>query len=403
MAGGRRRALRLVVTAVGATAAAGTPLFLLGALAVEVRAALGFSEAGLGLAIAVMFAASAAAGPLVIRVIERIGAFGGVVVTAVVGTAALAGIALLVDGYASLLAAMAVAGVAQAFGQPAANGLLARGLAGARQGLAFGVKQSAIPLTSLAAGAALPLVALTVGWRWAFGGAALLVAALPWLVPRHDASARPAPRAPRTPSGPLVLLSVGVALAAATTMSLPTFLVETAVAHGMSAATAGALLVWGSAASIAARLGFGWTADRAGRDPLPAVAALLVAGAPGVALLGADLGAGALTAVVTVSFGLGWGWNGLLDAAVVRRHPDAPAAATGVVLTGLFTGAASGPLGFGALVEVAGYAVAWPVAGAVLLAAAGCVAVAARWWAVTTREARAPRSPATPPPGPPRA
>ena len=37
-----------------------------------------------------------------------------------------------------------------------------------RQGLSFGVKQAAIPVSTLLAGAAVPTVALTLGWRWAF-------------------------------------------------------------------------------------------------------------------------------------------------------------------------------------------------------------------------------------------
>ena len=376
----RRRALRLTASAVGATAAAGTPLFLLGALAVEIRAELGFGEAGLGLAIATMFVASAATGPVVIRVIERIGAFAGVVVTSVLGAAALATIALAVDGYRGLLAAMAVAGIAQAFGQPAANGLLARGLAEARQATAFGIKQSAIPLTSLLAGAALPLVALTVGWRWAFGGAAVLLLALPLLVPRRDTSTAPRRSGRGAVSAPLLWLAVGVALAAAATMSLPTFLVETAVARGIAPATAGALLVWGSTASIAARLALGWVADQVGRDPLPAVAALLVVGAPGVALLGVEAGWAALVGATTVAFGLGWGWNGLLDAAVVRRHRETPAAATSLMLTGLFAGAASGPLVFGGLVSQFGHRPAWLAAAAALLAGAACLGVAGALW-----------------------
>src|SRR5205823_1137887 len=48
------------------------------------------------------------------------------------------------------------------------NLTLARSVPAHRLGLSFGVKQAAIPLATLLAGAAVPAVALTVGWRWAY-------------------------------------------------------------------------------------------------------------------------------------------------------------------------------------------------------------------------------------------
>ena len=62
-------------------------------------------------------------------------------------------------------------------GQLASNLTLARYVPAHRLGLSFGIKQSAIPLATLLAGAAVPAVALTVGWRWAYViGAALALA-----------------------------------------------------------------------------------------------------------------------------------------------------------------------------------------------------------------------------------
>src|SRR5690606_19508698 len=50
-----------------------------------------------------------------------------------------------------------------------------------RQGIAFGIKQSAIPLATLLGGIAVPAITLSVGWRWTYvAGAtfAVLAAAL---------------------------------------------------------------------------------------------------------------------------------------------------------------------------------------------------------------------------------
>jgi 4-diphosphocytidyl-2-C-methyl-D-erythritol kinase len=53
--------------------------------------------------------------------------------------------------------------------------LLARRVEVARRATAFAVKQSAIPAAMLLGGLAVPALALTVGWRWAFAGGAVAV------------------------------------------------------------------------------------------------------------------------------------------------------------------------------------------------------------------------------------
>ena len=69
-------------------------------------------------------------------------------------------------------ACSALSAAANALGQLASNAALARHVPAHRQGLSFGVKQAAIPVSTLLAGAAVPTIALTAGWRWAFVAAA---------------------------------------------------------------------------------------------------------------------------------------------------------------------------------------------------------------------------------------
>lgn len=81
-------------------------------------------------------------------------------------------------------------------GQLASNLTLSRYVPAHRLGLSFGIKQAAIPLATLLAGAAVPAVALTLGWRWAYGiGAVLALAAL--LISPRDTVGRE--RTPATP------------------------------------------------------------------------------------------------------------------------------------------------------------------------------------------------------------
>jgi MFS family permease len=365
--------VRPLAGAAVATTAGALPVFLLGGLAVLVRAELGFSETQLGLATTVYFAGSTLAAAPAGWAAERLGARRTTLVGVGLAGLALVGIALGARTYLMLLPLLALGGAANALAQLGANLALAREVPPGRQGLAFGVKQAAVPLATLLAGLAVPVVGLTVGWRWAFGGAALVVLAYPPLAPRSDVPPRRAHAAMRegdAAAGPLLILAVAGALGAAALNSFGAFAVESAVALGWSAGAAGALYALGSGCGIVARVANGWQADRRGGRHLPIVAALLTGGAIGVALLGT---AGTVAVGTIVVFAAGWSWPGLFNFAVVRLNPHAPAAATGITQTGVFVGGMLGPLGFGALVEASSYPVAWRVAALALVGAAALV------------------------------
>jgi len=365
-------------------------VFLLGALAVLVRADLGFSETQLGAAATVFFAASAGCSVPAGRLAERWGARRTTLAGAVLSGTALLGVALLVRSWVPLVAVLAVAGAGNALAQIGSNLGLAEHVAHARQGLAYGVKQSAIPTATLLGGLAVPLVGLTIGWRWAFAAAALGALLYAAVVPAddrpHRADAAPgdeptsgAPRRPATdtPTRSLVLLACGAGMGAAGANSFGAFLVESAVAGGIGPGPAGLVFALGSALGIVGRLAAGWSADRRKGGHLRVVAAQLATGSVGLGLLalaGVVRGPGPSTALVVLGtllgFGLGWSWPGLFTFAVVRLNRSAPAAATSITQTGVFVGGALGPLAFGATVEATSYAVAWTGAAAALVLAA---------------------------------
>ena len=105
-------------------------------------------------------------------------------------------------------------GLGNAISHPATHLLLAREVSQNRQGLAFGIKQAAIPAATLIAGLAVPLVATTVGWRWAFAGGAALVLCVALLVPKGEKRNKTRrvkeARAGDAPLAPLVLLALGI-------------------------------------------------------------------------------------------------------------------------------------------------------------------------------------------------
>ena len=73
---------------------------------------------------------------------------------------------------------------------------------------------------------------------------------------------------------------------------------------------------------------------------------------------------------MVLGFGLGWAWPGLMNFAVVRLHPQAPAAATSITQTGVYAGGCLGPLALGAVAAHLGYPTMWAVAAASMLVAA---------------------------------
>ncbi len=379
-----RPGLRITVGAVTTTTACVIPVFLVGGLAVQMGADLDFSPAGLGLAVAVYFAASALssvpAGALVEHLGARTTARAGIAISA----GCLVAIALAARTYPVLVALLAAGAVANSLGQLASNAALSQ-VRARRRGVSFGLKQAAIPAATLLAGMSVPALGLTLGWRWAFGGAALAAAAAWPLVapgPPGRRTAAPAGGSGRphgdTATGALAVIGAAVALGAGAAGALGIFLVDSAVDRGIAPGLAGLTLALGSVACIAGRVGAGWLADRRrAHGDLFTVVVQFVVGAGGLALLAVP-GEAALLVGVLLGFGFGWAFPGLVNFAVVQLHPHAPAGATSITQTGVYAGGFVGPLVFGSAAATVGYPATWLSAAAVLLVAAMLMLVARR-------------------------
>ncbi len=163
------------------------------------------------------------------------------------------------------------------------------------------------------------------------------------------------------------MIGLAATLAAAAANALGTFLVDSAAARGLSPGLAGLTLTLGSAVCVFARVGVGWLADRRAGGHVGLIAGMLLTGSVGLILL-AVAGPAPLVAGVVLGFGLGWAWPGLMNFAVVRLHPQAPAAATSITQTGVYAGGCLGPLGLGALAGPAGYPAMWLTAAVAMLA-----------------------------------
>ena len=374
-----RSPVRAVAIAAAATTVAVLPIFMIGALSVQIRAELVFSNAQLGALFATFSVVTALLSPHAGRLAERIGAGRSLGSAVTLSGAALLGIAALGRSWEALLVLAIVGGLGNAMTQPATNLVVARSVRSERQGIAFGIKQSAIPAATMLAGISVPIAGLWLGWRWAFAATGLAC------VPLAAASARlgvlPGHRGGTARVSldwrRLLLLASAAGVGTAAGSSIGAFLVPTGVAAGLAPGIAGLTLAVASMTAIATRVSAGWAADRVAMPAYPLIVCLLLVGATGLSLIG--LGVGRLF-VVGAMIGMlgGMGWNGLMNYAVVRDYPTIPAASTAVTQGGLALGVGLGPLAFGLLVDLRSFTVAWT-------AAAGCMALATIFVAAAMR------------------
>ena len=355
-----------MMQAVAVATATVVPVFLTGALAVQLSTDLAFPLASLGLAPAAFFGAAAVCSPIAGYLTERIGPGRSMRIAVCTVATVLVVTAVVAHSLPVLLVLLAVAGAGNALAQPSTNLFLAQRVPWQRQGVAYGVKQSAIPTAGLLAGLAVPALGLTVGWRWAFVAMAVPAVLVAWGTP----AAGPTPRvaaADRRRNGDagrpvLVVMAFAAGLASASGSALGIFLVAGAVESGWSESAAGLLFAGASAVGIAARLWSGFRADHRGRDHLGVIVLMLVLGSVGFFLLAPSqhllfaLGA-------PLAFGAGWGWPGLFILAVVQASPSSPAAATGLTQAGTSMGAVLGPAAFGVVAGHVSYLAAWSMVG----------------------------------------
>ena len=380
--------LRAGTAAVAVTTVGVLPVYMVGVLWVQLREELGFGTSLLGLLVATFFATSAVSALTAGTVVRRFGAAPVVRLSALVGGASMLVISLAAQYTPALVGALVLAGWGNGIGQPASNDLIARAVASDRHGLAYGTKQAAIPLSTMLAGVAVPLVAIPLGWRPAFALGAALALLVLFTVPagrrlRPPGSSEPSEAAGPFRRAPLVVLAVGLSLGAATGNALGSFFVATAVDGGIAPATAGILAAVASGIGAVARIVMGWLADRVRTKWLMVVAAQMALGGLSYALLGTGVEV-LIAAGAVIGYCTGWAWAGLATYSVARMHPGMAARATSITQGGMGAGAAVGPLAFGLVASATDYSVAW-YGTAALSVVAGAVIVQGRRMLMSVR------------------
>lgn len=378
----RASTARVVSVAAATQGVAMMPIFLTGALAVQMSAELGFGPSALGLASGGFILARALASIPAGFLVDRLGSIRSMRLSAIGSGLASLSIALLASEWWILATILFLAGLVQATSQPAANRFVLRSADPARMGIAFGLKQSGPPAAIILAGLAVPGIALTLGWRWAFVLAAMLSLVTLLAVPARPVTSSVAAAAPEAPldaapdvgtaeqaadvargSGSLSLVPImlGMAFTLAAVNSTQTFIVGAAVDAGISPAVAGSLLAAGGMLAIVSRIISGLYVDRKQGGYLTYVARILAVGSVGYLLLAVGSPSAYLMGTV-LAYAATWGVNGVLFMAIVRYRPDRPAAISGQVIAIGSIGGFLGPPIYGLVAENLGYAPAWLMA-----------------------------------------
>jgi MFS family permease len=364
--------IRLLVLSVAVVTVSTLPVFLTGAAFFEIGPELGIGPFGLGLLTAAFFLTASAASPGLGRWVQRVGWRRAMRVNVVASAVLVALIAPLARSALSLAALLMAAAVMYGSSNPAANQALARHTSPRRTATVFGLKHAGIPASTLLAGLAVPAIVVHFGWRLAFVASALLALSVWFLIPRGQEEVTGSedgtvPTVPLT-TRDLRRLAAMAGLGAVAAVALGTFMVSAALEQGWSESGAGWLQFAGSGTSVTARVVAGITVDRRG-GALAGLVGLLATGSALFLLLAVVAGP-LFGAVVLAAYATGWGWPGLMTAAVVGADRETAAATSAVTQAGVFIGAGGGPILLGALVEQWSYPVMWGAVGLSLAIAA---------------------------------
>ena len=357
----------LVINAtVMATVSTVLPGFLIGAMSVQVSAEMGVSEAAYGWGLGSFFGAAMLGSILLGRLSQRIGALSQTTLALGLSAAAQLALAATARSFGAVIGFLVVAGLCNAANQASVNLALAQAQL-PRLGLAVSIKQSGLPTATLLAGFAVPALALTVGWRWAYVASAGF--ALVSLMMARVAAGSSPPRA--AAKGASALKSSSRDLFGAATVgaflafsagSLNAWGVGSGVDAGLGEGAAGLFLSLGAATGITLRLVCGWLSDTMRARPFLVGGVTAMVGSVGMALLALRT-PGFHVAAMLLAFGGGWIWPVFTNFGIVRANPEAAGAATGITQMGIYVGVFVGPLSTGWIIEHSGYPLCgwwWP-------------------------------------------
>lgn len=313
----------VVGISLGALAAATFAVVAFGALAPALQTEFGFSNAEIGLLVALVFLGAGATSVPAGRLTDRVGP--ALVLGWSLGlfTVAMAVVAVA-PTVAVFLTAVTIGGLVYGGVNPPTNVLVA-GRMRFRLGFFLSVKQSGVPLGGLLAGVVLPPVAVATSWRWAMlvavGVCGVVAALTPLLRGAGVTGGRGHAHEARSPLGARETAALGLfGFAMSGTQwsvfaHLTLFLTED---RGFSLALAGLGLGLAQGLGAGSRVLWGWLSDIPGRR-LFILMTLAVLSVTSLVALGSGVDGPALWVVLGAAGVVIVGWNGAYYALIADR------------------------------------------------------------------------------------
>ncbi len=373
----------MINAAVMATVSTVLPGFLIGAMSVQVSAEMGVSEGVYGWGLGSFFGAAMVGSIMLGRLAQRIGPLNQMTLALGVSIAVQLALAASARSFLAVIGFLVLAGLANAANQTSVNLALAQAQL-PRLGLAVSIKQSGLPTATLLAGFAVPSLALTVGWRWAYvAGAVFALMSLVLVRVAVGSSvfrtAATRDSVPESSSRDLLGAAAVGAFLAFSAGSLVAWGVGSGVDAGLGPGTAGLFLSVGAATGITMRVVSGWLSDTMRVKPFRVGGITALVGSIGMAGLALRSPATHVAAML-LSFGCGWIWPVFTNYGIVRANPRAAGSATGITQMGVYVGVFVGPLVTGWLIEHSGYPAMWlAVAASSVAGAAVSIRIADRF------------------------
>ncbi len=356
--------------------------FTLAVVASELQDEFGISKFELGLLGAINTLIGGAFAPKAGQLSDRMGGR-----NAMAATLALSGFSAVViavaQSYAMLLVGMAVAGLPQGFGNPAANKAIATGIDPTLRGIITGIKQSGVQLAVFVSGFLMPWISNEYGWRtgiWLVAGVSFASLLGMGFVTETTYPGE-------TPSGsreggnarlPLFVTQVAIfgfllgIVGGGLGRFLPLFAEE---AVGFSPEAAGRVFGLQGLIAIPCRLISGVALDR-GVPARKMLVAMGVAGAVSIIMiLLANGGSPNYLWIGTVIGGMSLGsWNTAANLSMIRQKQNA-GQATGRLMLGFLIGLTVGGPAVGWSIDAFGYNPAWIASAVLALIGAAVVSV----------------------------
>ena len=353
--------------------------FALAVAASELQAEFGISKFQLGLIGAVNTGIGAVLAPAAGRISDRIGgrnSVAGVLIFSGFSAFLLA----IAPNYPLLLAASAVGGIAQGWGNPATNKAIGVAVEEAKRGVVTGIKQSGVQAAVVVAGVAVPLMSASFGWRsamWLTAGLSFaLLLTIQLVPPKADPGPQDASQAGATSPLPMWVTQVAIFGFLLGTVGggfgrfLPLFAEE---AVGFSVERAGQVFALQGLVAVPARLTAGIALDR-GASPQKMMMIMAALGAGALLIVtAASSGRPSLLWIGTTLAGLTIGtWNTAANVSMIALKENA-GRATGRLMLGFLFGLTVGGPAVGWSIDQFGYIPAWLASGVLCLVASAVI------------------------------